>query len=216
MAALNLFGGRSGVGVGPAPAPTTSPSPTLTPTTAPSASPDPLDTATWTTYVSERYGFSIAHPADWAERPSNHLWTLAKDAAVLPESGAADEFILTTDNLGIRVSVWSVPVAPGITLDAWLQTYCLKNTTPCTGIQSRAIALTMDGHPGTLVPFKDDVQSFFLVDSRIYVIACWRPEADQSVLPYSGSQRFLETFLSTMRLLPGGPAPSATTTPRPS
>ena len=25
----------------------------------------PLDTSTWTTYVSKRYGFSIAHPADW-------------------------------------------------------------------------------------------------------------------------------------------------------
>lgn len=211
LATLNFIGRGSGVGAGPTPPTTTSPSPTPSPTASPSPSPNLVDTATWTTYVSARYGFSIAHPADWIEQPSDHAWTLAKGGSCCPPDTAFENFTLTTTpNLGIVVSAWSVAVPPGTSVDSWIQAYCRpKNTTPCTGIQSRAVAATMDGHSGLLVPFTDDVQAFFLVDGRIYAIACWRPEADASTLPYSGSQRLLEAFLSTMRLLPGGPAPSA-------
>ncbi len=224
VATLTFFGhgsggGSGGIGAGPTPttSPSPTPSPTASPTPSPSASPNLLDTSSWTTYSSARYGFSIAHPAGWTESPSDHVWTLAKDA-VFP-STAAEDFSISPPsdpNGDVRVSAWSVAVAPGTTVASWIQAYCPKNTTPCTGIQSRAVAATMDGHAGTLVPFTSDVQAFFLVNGRIYAIACWRPESDKSVLPYSGSQRLVETFLSTMHLLPGGPAPSATTTPRPS
>ena len=62
----------SGPGALPTPSPAVSiaPSPSAPPTASPSA--DPLDTATWKTYVSSRYGFSIAHPAGWAEVPADH------------------------------------------------------------------------------------------------------------------------------------------------
>lgn len=184
--------------------------PSAPPTAAPSASPNLLDTSTWTTYVSARYGFSIAHPADWIEQRSDRDWTLAKSVDCCPPDTAYENFILPGGNQGIVVSVWSVAVGPGTSVDSWLQAYCPKaTTTPCTGIQSRAVPATMDGHTGSLVPFEADVQAFFLVDDRIYAIACWRPELDFSVYPYSGSQRLVETFLSTMDLLPGGPVPSA-------
>jgi hypothetical protein len=181
------------------------------PTTAPTPSPNLLDTSTWTTYVSERYGFSIAHPADWTEDPSDHVWTLAMDAD--SQNTAAENFILEIEDQGIRVSGWSVAVEPGTSIDSWLQAYCPKNTGPCTRIRDRAVAATADGHDGSLVLFDGDVQAFFLVDGRIYAIACWRAEEDASMLKYSGSQRLVEAFLSTMRLLPGGPAPSPTTPP---
>jgi len=63
----------------------------------------------------------------------------------------------------------------------------------------------MDGHAGSLVSFVDDTQAFFLVQNRIYVVAIWRP-ADYI---QGGVPRLLEAYLSTMHLLPGGPAPSA-------
>ncbi len=163
---------------------------------------DLLDTSTWTTYDSERYGFRIAHPSDWAEHPSDHDWTLANDADWL--NSAAESFVLDREDQGIRVSAWSVAVDAGTSVDSWLQDYCPSNTEPCTGIQERAVDAAMDGHGGTLVPFESDVQAFFLVDGRIYAVACWRPEGDGSVLQYSGSTRLVEAFLSTMRLLPGG------------
>ena len=65
VAAFNLFGSSPGVGGLSSPSPTAPPS--ATPTTQPS--PSPIDTATWTTYVSNRYGFSIGHPPIGASIP---------------------------------------------------------------------------------------------------------------------------------------------------
>ena len=209
--AIYLLGPQPGSGPG-GPAPT----PTILPTTAPSSTiaqvtTGPIDTATWTTYVSDRYGFSIGHPADWSERPSDHVWTFPADAEWL--NTASESFGSQGDT--VRASAWSASVTPGTTVDSWLQTYCPKNTTPCGGLQARAIGVTMDGHPGLLVPFKEDTQAFILVGDRMYVVAVWEPDSDPRAKPYGGAQRLLEGYLSTMRLLPAGPAPSATA-PRPS
>ena len=193
--------------------PTTAPSPTLSPTAAPTLSPNLLDTSTWTTYVSKRYGFSIAYPVDWHSDSADHDWTLAKDA-VWPNT-ATEHFELPIENEGVGVSVWSVAVAPGTSVDSWLLGYCQKNNVDCTGILDQAVAATMDGHPGSLVTFDDVPHAIFLVDGRIYAIACWLADDDPTVLKYSGSKRLVEAFVSTMDLLPGGPAPSATT-PSPS
>jgi hypothetical protein len=186
-------------------APSAAPSPSLqAATAAPTPTSNPLDTSTWTTYVSKRYGFSIAHPLDWTEDPSDHDWTMAKDAA--------DPLNMGPEHFGgdsVGVSVWSVAVDPGTSVDSWLETYCQKNNVDCTGIQDRAVAATMDGHPGSLVTFDDVPHALFLVDGRIYAIACWRADDDPTVLKYSGSKRLVEAFVSTMDLLPGGPASSA-------
>lgn len=70
VGSLYLFGGSDGGGVGSGP--------TITPSASLSASPTRsvrpsqtaelidswLDTSTWTTYVSERYQFTIGHPRD--------------------------------------------------------------------------------------------------------------------------------------------------------
>jgi hypothetical protein len=207
VAASILFGrspGISSVGSNPSPAVTPSPSP---PTPSIQPSPTPI-TATWTTYVSNRYGFSIGHPADWTERPAISAWA----AKVDPMTTATEGFIGPAQ--AILVSAWSVAVAPGTSAQAWIQTYCPKVTTPCTGIPARTVAVSMDGHAGMLVPFTNDVEAFVLVNNRMYVVAEWRPDIDQTTLPYGSGTQLVKDFLSTMHLLPGGPAPSAT--PRPS
>ena len=206
---LNLFGsGSSGSGVGgvPNPSPTVTPS-APAPTLSPHPSPSPIDTATWTTYVSARFGFSIGHPADWSEHRADHDWTFAADAADTlspPTFTAWELFVAPDDSIGI--SAWSVAVTPGTTIEAWLQAYCptAENDSPCATIQDQAIVIRADGHVGLLVPFTSDTQAFILVDNRMYIVASWRPAAQYDSL------RLLQAYVSTMHLLPGGPAPAAT------
>jgi hypothetical protein len=196
-----LFGPRSDQntigGSSPSPTPSVTPVPSPTPT----ASANLLDTATWTTYVSERYGFSIAHPADWTEVPGDHDWSLTKDTDWL--NTAAEVFFTSVDQ-GVRVSAWSVPY-DGDRLVSWIEAYCIEQKAPCSRVNDQAEAARMDAHDGLLVLFRDDTQAFFLVDGRIYAVAVWWTNRDPAVAKYGGAQRLLETFLSTMRLRPGGP-----------
>ena len=55
-----------------------------------------------------------------------------------------------------------------------------------------------------------------LVDGRMYVVACWRPNDDPSVAKYSGAIKLVQAYVSTMHLLPDGPASAAPTSPGPS
>ena len=194
------------------PAPSTPPS--AVPSPSPSASAGvALDTATWQPYTSARYGFSIGHPADWAEVPSERAWTQADDADWL--NTAVESF--TAPGETIRASAWSEPVKPGTSLDSWIQSYCTVNTSPCTDIASRSQAVTMDADPGVLVQFAGDTQAFFLVGDRVYAIVVWEDDADPRTGPYGGAVRLLKGYLSTVRLLPGGPAsPAPSVSPRPS
>ncbi len=114
------------------------------------------------------------------------------------------------------MSVWAAPLDPTTReettdyLETWVEDYCqASGNTPCTGIADRAVDLCLekwDCHPGLLVPFKDDVQAFFsggiYAQDAMTVVAVWRPESDSSVVPYGGSQRLLEGFLSTMGVWP--------------
>jgi hypothetical protein len=212
---LSIFALSNRNGGGPGAQP--SPSPSLAPSVSPPASstPGPLDTATWKQYVSNRYGFSISYPADWVLTPARHDWTLAVDAKDVL-GGGADHFELQVPNQGVGVNAWSVAVEAGQTAASWLDSYCQLNTKPCTGIDQRSIPAQMDGHAGVIVAFTDDVQAFFLVDGRMYVVACWRPNTDPSVVKYSGAIKLVQAYVSTMHLLPDGPASAAPTSPGPS
>jgi hypothetical protein len=181
----------------PAPSPSSRPTPT----------PYSIDTTTWTTYTSARYGFSIGHPADWyVHTTATRDWTYPADATVNMQSTALETFG-AADN-SIATSAWSVAVPTGTTLDSWIQAYCALAESPapsdCTTMPGRTVAATMDGHAGSLVRFTLDTQAFFLVNDRIYVVAIWQSE---DFIP-GGVSRLLEAYLSTMHLLPGGPAPS--------
>jgi hypothetical protein len=206
-----LLANRSGQGVGAAPtpsvaAPTSSPSSGLSPSQpAASGSIALFSDGSLTTDSSTRYGFSIAHPADWTETHSDHVWTLPAD--VDWKSTAPELFMAPGD--AVRVTAWSVPVSPGTTADSWLQSYCPLNTTPCSGLGPLTVPVTMDGHPGSLVRFKDDTQAFVVVGNRLYVVAVWEPDTDPRTAPYGGAVQLLKDYLSTVRLLPGGPVEAA-------
>jgi hypothetical protein len=200
VAAFNVLRPSADVGGISAPSPTVTPSP---PSPTPSPKPSPtLRTATWTTYISNRYGYTIAHPADWTVRPATGTYAAPADAPTT----VTDGFI--APGATVYASVWSVAVAPGTSAEAWIQAYCPKVTAPCTGIPGRAVPISMDGHAGVLVVFTSDVEAFILVNDRMYVVAEWRPDNDQTDLHYASGTLLVEDFLSTMHLLPGGARPS--------
>jgi hypothetical protein len=205
--ALYLLGPRSGVG-GPVATPTPPP-PTAALSPAAVASPTlaPIDTATWTTYTSNRYGFSIGRPAGWTVRQrADHTWTLAVD---FNWQTKASEGFAAADT-SIYATAWSVSVPASMPANAWIQAYCQTGATgPCTGLQAASTPVTMDGHPGVLIR-TNDTEAFTLVGGRMYVVAVWESFDDPRGAPYGGIDRLLKGFLSTIRLLPGGPAPSAT------
>lgn len=215
---LNLGTGSSNVGGPGGPGPTPAPTPSAPP---PSASPQPSlasGTATWTTYTSNRYGFSIGHPANWTERPATSTWALPAGNGSAGAGGPDDPMGTSTEGFiapgqTILASAWSVAVAPGTSAEAWIQAYCPKATTPCTGIPTGSVPVTMDGHAGSLVRFGDDVEAFVLVNNRMYVVAEWVTDTDPVVSPYGGGTKLVEDYLSTMHLLPGGPAASASPGP---
>ncbi len=204
-----------GGNVGGAPSPSPTPSHTLVPSASPSAAVSgPIDTSTWTTYMSRQYGFSIGHPAGWTETPATRDWTFETDSVVDVLTPAMDHFYTPVGG-GVRVSAWSVVVEPatmfetGVDLEPWVEEYCAKTgNTPCTGIPDRVVPLCLerrDCHPGLLVPFRDDVQAVFTNGApgeKIIVVAVWRPESDPSVAQFGGSRRLLEGFLSTMCVWP--------------
>lgn len=214
VAAFNLFGSSPGVGGVASPSPTAAQSaPAPTPSPSASSTPYPINTATWQTYTSRRYGFSIGFPADWVvHTTATRDWTYPADATADPYSTAIETFVGPA-NEDIGASAWSVAVKPGTTVDAWIQAYCAltQSDTPCTAVPGRTVAVTMDGHAGSLVTFAQDTEAFILVNDRMYDVAIWQPE---NFIP-GGVSRLLRAYLSTMHLLPGGPAPSATS-PRPS
>jgi hypothetical protein len=167
-----------------------------------------VDTSTWIAYTSERYGFDIKRPPDWNETAANHDWTLP-DAAD-PSSTAAELFEYPVEGQGIIATAFSVAVEPGTTADEWFDAYCRINSAPCSALQAVAVPASMDGHPGSLVVFANDVQAFVLVDDRMYVVAEWRPDNDGTLARYGGGRRLVEAFLSTMTLRSwSGPAPVA-------
>jgi hypothetical protein len=209
-AAYAAFGPkRTDVGGSP---PTPTPNPTSTPlvTVTETPSPTPIDTATWTTYTSSQYGFSIGHPAGWTEVPATRDWTFETDATDWLSPGA-DAFFTPVGG-GVRVSAWSLALDPGMTTDpswidveAWVKDYCQKTGNgACAAILDGAVRLCVevrDCHPGLLVPFESEVQAFFTggnFTGQMVIVTVWWGESEPAVAQYGGSRRLLEAFLSTM------------------
>lgn len=191
-------------------------SPSLQSSASPSASSSAegrLDTADWVGYTSQRYDFTLRHPAEWTVQPATRDWALDVDARDWRSNGQ-ESFVAPNDD--IRVGAWSVATDGGTTLkageidvEAWVEAYCEASAnTPCTGIAERAVPLCLewrDCHPGLLLAFKDDVQAFFTNGSPgtpMVVVAVWWGESAPAVAPYGGSRRLLEAFLSTMCVWP--------------
>ena len=70
-----LSPGNQGVGGPPAatPPPPSAAAASASPS-APTPTQTPIDPATWVPYTSERYGYTLEHPADWTIKPAQSDW----------------------------------------------------------------------------------------------------------------------------------------------
>ena len=97
--------------VSPSPgSPTLSPSLNLSPTPPPSP-PASFDLST--TFVSDRYGYSMSIAPDWVTRQATLTWFGPDNSSLV-----VDEFDITGTDTGLTGA--SEPLAPGQTLDQWL------------------------------------------------------------------------------------------------
>jgi hypothetical protein len=200
VAATALLGGRD----------TTAPEPANT-TPAPQPS---LSMPSTLTFTSSLYDLTVDYPQGWTPYVATQKWSW--EANVKDWKGPAQDHFLSPEGGSVRVSAWAAPIDPATRkestayLVAFAQDYCEQSgNSPCTGIADRAVELCVekrDCHPGLLVPFKEDVQAFFSGGSYptdvMTIVAVWRPEWDNSVRPYGGARKLLESFLSTMDVWP--------------
>jgi hypothetical protein len=219
IAALGLFlvGCSTGDAELTATAANPSASPGESPTSPASASPtvdligDWLDTSRWTTYVSERYQFTIGHPATWTVIESTHIWDQETDS-INNDSGALEVFVPPDNTISIYLAAWSVDVDPATTLAEWVQAFCDKYVASCTdpeGMSEPAFANAGD-REGILFSWDDGMTAFFPTwydeaepgsiweqpaptDGRIYIVESGRPDSG----PYH-SRELIEAFSASL------------------
>ena len=194
----------------------TTPAPSALPSTGPSASPPPvespassaalIDTDTWVSYTSDRYGFTVRHPADWQPEPADHAWTI--DEA--PDAGSTghERFRHPDDDVG--VSMWAYDPGSDVSLEtteeivAWVEDFCrIAVEITCYELADRAVPLcfgSRDCNPAVLVPFTHDTYAFIpgFTEDGMIIAAVWRPEHHASTQPYGGARKLLEGYLSTI------------------
>ena len=169
------------------------------------------------TFRSSVYDLTIRYPSEWIPYAATRKWTW--QANVKDWKGSAQDHLLAPQDSpagDVRVSAWAAPIDPDTKeestayLVAFAEDFCKKSgNSPCNGIADRAVELCVekrDCHPGLLVPFKEDVQAFFSGGSyptdAMTIVTVWRPEWEDSVRPYGGARKLLESFLSTMDVWP--------------
>ncbi len=221
VGALAYIARTPGSGGPPKASPTPSPviAATATPTDGAAATQRPrIDVSQWIPYTSEQYGFVIGYPEDWTFDPATRAWDLEADAADWL-SPAMDDFV--SANGDVRASVWTMAIAPEviptwatIEVERWYEeVYCPKTgSTSCAGIHDWAVPLCLevrDCHPGILLASpKVDTQALFASADTMHFVTIWRSETDPSTLPYGGTRRLLEAFLSTMNVWPADNLPA--------
>lgn len=119
-----------------------------------------LDASTWATYVSERYQFTIGHPATWEVIESTHTWDQATDS-INWDSGAMEVFVAPDES--IYLAAWSVDVVAATTLAEWAQAFCDQYVASCADVEAMtepAFANAGD-REGILFSWEDGMTTFF-------------------------------------------------------
>ncbi len=177
---------------------TLSPSP-LASVPASALSPSPslaiTDTSNWVPFVSERYGYEIAHPPTWTVAPATRDWSLdSVDRTNWMGHGVADRFHESAATFAVLVTAFADDLPAGMSEDEWITAYFEPAGEPVEGCgtSSKDVRpITVDGHPGTLVneqPCSDTI-AVVCFDGRVHVFAVWR----------ENQEALLESFLSQVK-----------------
>jgi hypothetical protein len=172
-----------------------------------------LDTSTWTTYVTERYQFTIGHPMTWTVIESTHIWDQATDS-IDWDSGAMEVFVPPDNTISIYLAAWSVDVDPATTLAEWVQAFCDHYVASCTDVEamSKPAFANAGDREGILFVWDDGMTAFFPTwydqaepgsiweqpaptDGRIYLVESGRPDSG----PYH-ARELIEAFCASLCL----------------
>lgn len=170
-----------------------------------------LDTSTWATHASERYQFTIDHPATWTVIKPSHDWNQATDS-INWDSGGMEVFMPPDGTLAMYLAAWSVDVDPATTLAEWVQAFCDQYVASCADVEEMSEpALASDGdREGILIAWDDGIVTFLPswydqagigsiweqpapTEARIHVIESGRPDNG----PYR-SKEFIEAFAASL------------------
>lgn len=178
---------------GPAPA-TPSPSASASPTLSPSPSPSLAltDTSNWVPFVSERYGYEIAHPPSWTVEPATRDWSIdSVDRLNWMGFAVADRFHDSAPSFAVLVTAFADDVPAGTSEDEWIAAYLEPAGEPvegCGNLSEDVRTITVDGRSGTLVNDQPCSATMAIVfsDDRVHVFAVWR----------ENQEALLDAFLS--------------------
>ena len=211
--ALYLFAPRSGVGGGPSPTPspaTTTPAPTT------------VDTTSWTTFGSPRFGVSFKVPPGWTTTAASAPWIWQPHD---PGPAVADT-VRASDNAGFTVASEKIPA--GMTDDAWWADYLSVDTSTLPAgcfpkTKSGYRVTTVDGHPAYVhgeVAACNFSEAIVLVGGRAYELDA-QPNLD-TVVGKVFDPALFDAWLATVKFDPARaddtPVPTASpiTSPTPS
>jgi hypothetical protein len=205
---------RNVAGPGPSPSPGADPRP---------SSSAGIDTTTWTTFTSPRYGYTAGVPRTFGVGPSTIFW-------VIPESAFTDAAKDLIHSM-MGDPTWaasSMRLPAGVTFDTWVADYlqrearvdpsmpqvCDQSTLPLNPI-------TVDGRSALLKIGCGDMEALLLVDGRVY--SFWGGNTgmagSQGNTPTVGVldqfRAMFEAWLSTIKLDPASALEPPAASPSP-
>jgi hypothetical protein len=170
-----------------------------------------LETSTWATASSERYQFTIGHPASWSVIESSHTWDQATDSINF-DSGGMEVFVPPDDTLSIYLAAWAVDVAPSTTLHEWAQVFCDQYVASCTDVEEMSTPLSASNgsRAGMLLGWDDGMTALIPTwheptevgsiweqpaqsGARIYIVESGRPDNG-----LYHSREFVEAFAASL------------------
>jgi hypothetical protein len=193
----------------PPPAVYAGPSDAATPTPTPSPSPNLLDTSTWRSFTSARYGLEMAYPARWTVESASQPWNLVTDQISGVFLSSTDRFF--APKLSATFAAYGMALPEGMPYEAFIADYRAPNVAArgvgCFPPPSLWERITIDGHDAGLVSGCDYLEAMLLADGHVYIFSGYSALAIDRPM--------FDAFLSTIRLYPAaaadppvGPSPS--------
>jgi len=153
-----------------------------------------LDTSTWTTFDTSRYGYQVAWPntavwmnqaatIDWTGETADEMWASTANAPWV------DKFYDRTTDVTLTAVATTIPV--GTTEDAFIDTYEKHAASdPCVELAKDMTQIVVDSHPARETTKCSGQAAFVTIGRTVYVFEI----SAKNQVP------FLNAYLSTVRL----------------
>lgn len=158
----------------------------VSPSASASASPAPIDPATWVPYTSERFGYTLDHPADWTISPSRFDWepgTIHSEESQWPDELSDPEG--GYNGGGYTIYAGRQALEPGQTPESWAAQYITDKALDAGGVcgdisTARYEPVDIDGETGQRIDMVCAGASFYTAaivvhDGSAYLVAIATP-----------------------------------------